>query len=318
MIHRKLGAHGPEVSVTGYGAWQAGGEQWGRPAPDEEVIKAMHAAFDAGIDWVDTAEVYGSGRSEELVGRAIEGRDHVMVFTKVAPAPRGSGFDAPSIRRAAQASLRRLGRDVIDLYQLHWPAPSVPVEETWAAMAQIVDDGLARRIGVSNFTDELIARCERIRHVDSLQPQLSMLWQERRHLLSFCKDQGIGVLAYGPLAYGLLTAAITINTSFPDDDWRSGKLGLRAYDQLFAPKRFEANLDVVEALKPVAARLGTSLANLALAWVLHQDGLTGAIVGSRSPRHVVENTEAVGVELDPDDLEEIEAILARRGEVVAN
>ncbi len=318
MIHRRLGGYGPEVSVIGYGAWEAGGEQWGRPTPDEQVIAAMHAAFDAGIDWIDTAEVYGSGRSEQLVGRAIEGRDDVRVFTKVAPAPRGSGFDTRGIRRAAEASLRRLERDVIDLYQLHWPDPSVPVEETWGAMARLVEDGLARMIGVSNFTDELIARCEPIRHVDSLQPQLSMLWQERRHLLSFCKTQGTGVLAYGTLAYGLLTGAITSDTTFADDDWRSGKLGLRAYDQLFAPTRFNANLDVVEALKSVAARLGVSLASLALAWVLHQDGLTGAIVGSRSRTHVVENAGAVGIELNPGDLDEIEAILARRAEVVAS
>ena len=300
----------------GYGAWEAGGDQWGASISDDGIIAAMHSAFDEGIDWIDTAETYGHGRSEEVVGQALRGHEQVMVFTKVAPRPRGSGFSPGSIRTAAESSLRRLGREVIDLYQLHWPDPTTPLEETWGAMTSLVDDGLVRMIGVSNFTEELIARCHAIRKVDALQPQLSMLWHERRHLGPFCRVNGIGVIAYGPLAYGLLTGGITLATRFPDDDWRSGKLGLRAYGQLFAPGRIEPNLEVVEALKPIATRLGISLANLAIAWVLHQEGVTGAIVGSRSARHVVENARAAAVELGRGDLEEIEAILERRGEVV--
>jgi aryl-alcohol dehydrogenase-like predicted oxidoreductase len=318
MKLRPLGFHGPLISVIGYGGWEAGATAWGPTLSDGQVIESMTAGFDAGINWLDTAEIYGRGRSEELIGRAIQGRPDVMTFTKVASAPRGTGYEPADLRRAAEGSLKRLGRDVIDLYQLHWlDEADVALEETWAAMAGLVDAGLVRWIGVSNFPEQAIARCERIRHVDSLQPHLSMLWQERLPLLSFCAHNGIGLIAYGPLAFGLLTGTITRETSFPEDDWRSGQRGVRAYDQLFAPGRFEANLAVIQALKPVVERLGVSLAQLALAWVLHQDGVTGAIVGSRSPLHVRENAAASAIPLSPHDLAEIDAILHARGEVDA-
>jgi aryl-alcohol dehydrogenase-like predicted oxidoreductase len=317
MELRPLGSHGPSISVIGYGGWEAGGAEWGASPPDEELLTAIRAAFDAGITWVDTAEIYGDGRSEELIGRAIQGREEVMVFTKVASAPRGTGFHPEGIRRAAEGSLRRLGRDVIDVYQLHWlDETDGPLEETWGGMGALVDAGLVRWIGVSNFTAEAIERCERIRHVDSLQPHLSMLWQERLPLLSFCAGNGTGVIVYGPLAYGLLTGGITRQTSFVEDDWRSGSHGLRAYGQLFASGRLEANLMVVDALRPIAERLHVSLAQLALAWILHQSAVTGAIAGSRSPQHVRENAAAALVELSTADLAEIETILEPRGEVV--
>ena len=153
-------------------------------------------------------------------------------------------------------------------------------------MAELVRAGLVRWIGVSNFTSEMIERCEHIRHVDSLQPHLSMLWQERLPLLAFCSGNGTGVIAYGPLAFGLLTGAIRRETTFPENDWRSGGYGLRAYDELFAPGRFASNLEAVDSLRPIAERLEVSQAQLALAWLLHRDGLTGVIVGSRSSHHV--------------------------------
>ncbi len=203
------------------------------------------------------------------------------------------------------------------MFQLHWvDERDVPLEETWGAMASLVEAGLVRWIGVSNFTVDAIERCERVRHVDSLQPHLSMLWQERLPLLPFCAANGTGVIAYGPLAFGLLTGTITNVTAFPDNDWRSGSHGLRAYDQLFSPGRFEANLYVVSEFTPLAKRLGTSLAQLALAWVLHQDGVSGAIAGSRSAIHVRENAAASRVTLESDVLDEIGSILRGRGEIV--
>lgn len=311
MRTRKLGSNGPEISVVGYGAWEAGGMAWGPNPPDQETLAAMGAAFDAGITWVDTAETYGGGRSEELVAKAVAGRDDVLVFTKVAPRPAGSGFDAHGVRAAAEASLRRLGRDVIDVYQLHWPAPEIAVEETWEAMAGLVDEGLVRWIGVSNFSIDLIERCERVRHVDSLQPHFSMLHRDGRDdLFVHCDEAGTGIVAYGPLAYGLLTGAFDETTTFSDDDWRSGKHGMRHYDELFAPDRFRRNLAIVDALRPVAERKGVTLAQLALAWVVHQRGLTAAIAGSRSPGHVRDNAGAGDVELDGQDLEDIEEVLA--------
>lgn len=319
MELRRLGSGGPAISVIGYGGWEAGGVAWGQSVPDQRVLDAMWAGFDVGVNWVDSAEIYGNGRSEELIGRAIANHPEVMVFTKVASTPRGTGYQPDSIRRAAETSLRRLRRDVIDLYQLHWPDErDAPLEDAWGAMADLVDAGLVRWIGLSNFTTESIKRCERIRHVDSLQCHLSMLWQERLPLLDVCARNGTGVVAYGPLAFGLLTGAITRETSFRDEDWRSGKHGLRAYDQLFADGRLEANLDVVEALKPIARRRDVSLAQLALAWVLHHDGVSGAIAGSRSSQHVREDAAAASVNLGAGDLAEIGAILRRRGEEVVS
>ena len=312
MRTRKLGSNGPEISVVGYGAWEAGGMAWGSNPPDQETLAAMGAAFDAGITWVDTAEVYGGGRSEELVAKAVAGRDDVLVFTKVAPRPAGSGFDAQGVRAAAEASLRRLGRDMIDVYQLHWPHPEIAVEETWEAMAGLVDAGLVRWIGVSNFSVELIERCERVRHVDSLQPHFSMLHRDGRDdLFVHCDQAGTGILAYGPLAYGLLTGAFDETTTFSDDDWRSGKHGMSAYDELFAPDRFRRNLAIVDALRPIAERKDVTLAQLALAWVVHQRGVTAAIAGSRSPAHVRDNAGAGEVELDGQDLDDIEEVLTR-------
>jgi aryl-alcohol dehydrogenase-like predicted oxidoreductase len=309
MRLQQLGSSGPEISVIGFGAWEAGGMGWGPNPPDEQTIDAIRTALDEGVTWIDTAEVYGGGRSEQLVRAALEGRD-ALVFTKVAPKPAGSGFDAAGVRTAANRSLERLGRDVLDLLQLHWPDRSIPVEETWEAMAGLVEDGLVRHIGVSNFDRRLIERCEPIRHVDSLQPHFSLLHREgREDLFRYCAGNGTGIIAYAPLGYGLLTGVITRDTEFGDDDWRGGGHGMGAYDELFAPGVIEKNFDIVDSLKPVADRLGIRLSQLALAWVCHQEGVTGAIAGSRSPEHTRENAGAGDVVLERKDLEEIEAII---------
>lgn len=309
MRKQRLGSNGPEISVVGYGSWEAGGGIWGANPPEEELVAAIRAGFDAGIDWVDTAEIYGRGRSEEIVGKAVEGRDDVMVFTKLAPSGSGSGFRTEEVRRGAQGSLERLGRDVIDLYQLHWPDNSTPVEETWAAMAELKREGLVRWIGVSNFDRSLIERCEKIEHVDSLQPHFSLLHRNNSKLFPFCIENGTGVICYGPLAYGLLTGAIDRDTEFAPDDWRSGGRGVEYYDQLFAPGVFERNLTIVDGLRPIADRLGVTVAQLALAWVFHQDGVTGAIAGSRNAEHVVQNAGAGEVRLEAKDLDEIASLL---------
>ena len=310
MKMQKLGSQGPEISVVGFGAWEAGGGIWGE-VPDDQTIEAMRAAVDAGITWIDTAEVYGKGRSEELVGKALQGLD-ALVFTKVAPQEAGSGFRPEQVKEAARKSLERLQRDVIDVYQLHWPDSSIPVEDTWGAMAELVDEGHVRYIGVSNFDRELIERCEKIRHVDSLQPHFSMLHQAGRHrFFPFCKENGTGIVAYGPLAGSLLTGAITMETEFDDSDWRSGKTAGQAgyFKEFFAPGVKERNLEKVERLKEIAGRLQVSMAQLALAWVFHQTGVTGAIAGSRSPQHVRDNAAAGTITLSSDDLEEVDTIL---------
>ncbi|HEX6208065.1 MAG TPA: aldo/keto reductase [Actinomycetota bacterium] len=307
MRMRPLGAS--EISVIGFGAWEAGGGVWGENESDDRVIEAIRTGLDAGITWIDTAEGYGSGRSEELVGKAIEGRE-AFVATKVAPKPEGTGHRPEEVRRACLASLERLGIGAIDLYQLHWPSDDVPVEETWGAMAELADEGLVRELGLSNFGREQIERCEAIRTVDSLQPQFSILHLKHRDLIRWCGERGIGVVTYGPLAYGLLTGAIDEDTEFADDDWRSGRgAGMSYYDALFAPGKLERSLAVVDRLRPIAERLGITPAQLSLAWILHQPGVTAAIAGSRNPDHVRQNAEAGDVELSPDVLDEIEGIL---------
>jgi aryl-alcohol dehydrogenase-like predicted oxidoreductase len=305
MRTKPLGSKGPELSVVGFGGWEAGGDVWGPNESDQRVIQAMQAGFDAGINWIDTAEVYGGGRSERLVGQAMAGRrDDLFIATKVAPRPSGTGFRASEVQRACASSLGRLGTDHIDLYQLHWPDRRVPVEETWGAMVSLIEKGLVRCIGVSNFDRELIQRCLAIRHVDSLQPHFSMLHLANRDLIRWCGEQGIGVVSYAPLAYGLLTGAITRQTSFPAGDWRGG-----TGEGMFAPGKIDRSLAVVDALRPIAERLGVTVAGLALAWNVHQPGVTAAIAGTRNPDHVRENAAADDVDLDEVTLKELEEIL---------
>jgi len=310
MKSRKLGSEGPEISVIGFGAWEAGGgAEWGAAPPDERVIEAIRAGLDAGITWIDTAEVYGAGHSEELVGQAVAGRrDQTMIFTKVAPNEGGSGFRPEQVRHACEASLKRLGTDWIDLYQLHWPNPHVPVEDTWGAMTELVSDGLVRWIGVSNFDADLLRRCLAVRHVDSLQQEFSMLALEHRELIRSCGELGVGVLSYAPLAFGLLTGAITRDTRFDETDFRGGAQEDETWAELFAPGKLERSLAVVEGLRPIAERLGATIAQLALAWNLHQPGVTVAIAGSRNPDHVRENAAAGDIDLEEDDLRALEEL----------
>ena len=312
MELRKLGREGPEISVVGYGAWEAGGDMWGPNESDSVVVEAIRAAVEAGMTWIDTAEVYGDGRSEELVGQATAGLgDDILVFTKVAPKPAGSGFRTEQVKGAIHGSLQRLGRDQVDLYQLHWPDLSVPVEETWTAMAELQDAGLVRHIGVSNFDRVLVGRCLAIRHVDSVQNEFSLFSRDdSRRLLPWLDEHGVGYLAYGPLAFGLLTGAIREDASFPDSDWRSGKMGMSSYDRLFAPRVRAKHLVKVDRLRPIAERLGTDLATLALRWVVEQRGVTAAIAGSRNPRHVRDNAAAGDLRLDEKTLQEIDEIFA--------
>ena len=309
MEKRSLGRDGPAISVVGFGAWEAGGDQWGTRT-EEESVRAMHAAIDAGIDWIDTAEAYGAGRSEELVARVLrERRGEVRVFTKVAHFV--SGARPEEVRKAIRGSLDRLGVERVDLYQIHWPAEDVvPVEETWGAMAEVVDEGLAAHIGVSNFKRDLIERCLTIRHVDSVQNRWSLLVQrDRDDLLPWLAERGIGYLGYAPLAFGLLTGAITAETTFEATDWRSGVPGdVGYYDEYFAPGVIGPHLEKVERLRPFAERLDVPLARLALRAAIDVPGVTGVIAGSTNDRHTRDNALAGDLELDDATRAEIDAI----------
>jgi len=316
MKTRRLGSQGPELSVVGYGAWEAGGTSWGPNESDDAVIAAMRAALDAGVNWVDTAEVYGDGVSESLVGRAVAGHHDVVVASKVGPQPEGSGFRPEQIRAACDASLGRLGTDRIDLYQLHWPDADGPaVEESWGAMAELQDAGKVRWIGVSNFDRGLIERCESVRHVDSLQPEFSMLNRRHAELIRWCGERGTGVVSYGPLAFGLLTGTITERTSFAQGDWRGETSEPDDPDDvdLFDPRVLPKAREVVDRLRPIAERLQVTLPELALAWNTHQPGVTSAIAGSRNPRHVRSNAAAGDLSIPADSLAELDALLDDAG-----
>ena len=312
MRKQRLGSNGPELSVVGFGAWEAGaGTEWGEAPPDDTIVEAIRTVLDTQMNWIDTAEVYGKGHSEELVARAVSGhRDEVFLASKVAPAPEGSGFRPDEVGRACRASLQRLDTDRIDVYQLHWPDETgVPLEDTWGAMAVLAEEGLVRCIGVSNFDQGLIERCEAIRHVDSLQQGFSMLQLQDRELIRWCGEQDTGVLAYGPLAYGLLTGAISADTTFAEGDFR-GSEGEEAWEAMFRPDRRARSLELVDALRPIAERLGCTLAQLALAWTSAQPGVTAAIAGSRNPDHVRSNASGGDVELDAATLTEVDSLLS--------
>lgn len=306
MRTRRLGSDGPQISVIGFGAWEAGGDDWGANESDHAVIRAIHAGLDAGIDWIDTAEVYGDGESERLVGRAVDGRrDQVLIASKVAPADEGSGFRPEQVLSACDASLQRMAIDLIDLYQLHWPDPTgIPVEETWGAMMGLQDAGKIRFLGVSNFDRELIQRCEAIRHVDSLQQEFSMLALQDRELIGWCGEVGTGVVSYGPLGFGLLTGKISREQANTTSDWR------RSEEGPFTDHKLDGDLAIVNGLRPIGDGLGITMAQLALAWNVAQPGVTSAIAGSRNPDHARDNAAAGGIELDQETLSAIEAVLA--------
>jgi aryl-alcohol dehydrogenase-like predicted oxidoreductase len=321
MMTRRLGSAGPEITPCGFGTWALGGAYefgWG-PQDDAESIAAIRYAVEQGVNWVDTAPVYGFGRSEEVVGRALEpfrtGED-VYVFTKCGRVRGGDGaittdLRPESIRRECEESLRRLGVDRIDLYQFHWPDPvtGTPVEESWGTMAELADEGKVRWIGVCNFPLDLLERIERVRHVDSLQPPLNMI--ERRaqdELLPWTREHGTGVIAYSPMASGLLTGTFRERLGeLSDDDWRRGT-GPAAWK--FKEPHLSQALELVEGVRPVAERLGVSVGALAIAWVLARPGVTGAIVGARRPEQVDGWLPAAGLELDEAMLAELEQAVA--------
>ena len=315
MELRALGRGGPEISVVGWGGWQAGERNWGAVPPTAQAIDAIRAGLDAGMTWVDTAEVYGDGTSERTVGRAIEGiRDRALVFTKVAPDDEGTGIRPEEIRRAIDASLQRLGLDHVDLYQVHWPDRDVPVEETWGAMAELVTAGKTRWIGVSNFDRELIERCQPIHPVASVQNEFSLIHQDdRTELLPWLAEQGIGYLAYSPLGSGLLTGHARADHRYADDDWRSGR-GEHAAERdetqewPFDPEPLARTVAAMERVAALAEPLGLTPAQMALRWAVEQTGVTAAIAGSLSPAHTVTNAGAGSERLDEATLAELDAI----------
>ncbi len=303
MRTAKLGATGPEISRLGIGGWQASGSgPWGAGlrSDDDLAIAAIRRAVERGVTWVDTAASYGLGHSEEVIRRALDPwkvGDDVFVFTKCAhpwdpPDRIRTDLGPQSIRRECEGSLRRLGVDQLDLYQFHHADPSTPVEESWATMAKLVEEGKVRWAGVSNFSVELLDRCEAIRHVDSVQPELSLLRpQVRDDVIPWCRDHGTGVIVYSPLGSGILAGAYDRERlrALPDEDWRHA--------------HSDRITELVERLRSVGLQLQVGIAALAVAWALAVDGVTGAICGARTPDQVDGWISAADVSVDAGRME---------------
>ena len=319
---RSLGASGIEITKVGFGSWAAGGGGWAfgwGPQDDGDSVRAIEHAVSGGVNWIDTAAIYGLGHSEEVVGRALAGipaADRPLVFTKC-----GLEFDPADrrkppvrtlrpafIRVEVENSLRRLGVERIDLFQFHWPDETgIPVEDSWGEMSRLLDEGKVRAIGVSNFTVELLERCERIRHVDSLQPPLSVINRKAGgDVIPWAAAHGTGVIVYSPMASGILTESFSRERveAMSGEDWRRRSTN-------HTEPGLSRNLALRDALRPIAARHATTVSAVAVAWALAWPGVSGAIVGARTPAQVDGWLPAGSLVLSPADLDEIAAAVEK-------
>ncbi|HEY1945650.1 MAG TPA: aldo/keto reductase [Bryobacteraceae bacterium] len=314
---RKLGNSDLEITPLGVGAWAMGGSGWAfswGDQDDADSAGAIRAALDAGINWIDTAAVYGLGHSEEVVGAAVHGMSNKpFLFTKCEriwgeDGKIGPSLKAESIRQECENSLRRLKVDVIDLYQIHWPQPDEDIEEGWTEMARLKEEGKVRWIGVSNFNVEQMKRAIKIAPITSLQPPYSMLVRQvEAEILPFVKANNIGVICYSPMRAGLLTGKMTRERALqlPADDWRSR-------DKDFQEPNLSRNLGLVELLREIGNRYGHTPGEVALAWVLHNPAVTGAIVGLRKPEQVQGTIGAQTFRLSDNEASEIEFYLKEK------
>jgi len=314
MKTRRLGNSDLEITPIGIGAWAIGGGGWqGSMGPQNEAdsIPAIHAALDRGLNWIDTAALYGLGHSEEVVARALKGRSpRPYIFTKCertwdAHGTVGASLKASSIRRECEDSLRRLQTDVIDLYQIHWPEPDEDIEEGWTTLARLKEEGKVRHIGVSNFSVSQMKRAQSIAPITSLQPPYSIVTREiEAEILPFARTHTIGVIVYSPMSAGLLTGAMTRErvANFAPEDWRRNLPN-------FQEPLLSRNLRLVESLREIGAQHGRSPGEVAIAWTLANPAVTGAIVGVRSPKQVSGIVGALEFRLTAREMADVEAAL---------
>ena len=305
-----LGMTKLDVSRIAFGTWQLGGD-WGSFDEDEAIAAIRHART-LGINLFDTAQGYGWGASERMLGRALRDdldrrREEVVIATKGGLRMMDKGLRRDSspewLRQGVEESLRALAIDYVDIYQVHWPDPDVPFSETAGALQEIVDEGKIRHVGVSNFDEREMEEFGRTRPMETLQPPYHLFRRDiEERVLPYAREHDIGVLAYGPLAHGLLTGTMDEDTAFPEDDWRSGS-------PLFQGETFWRNLETVRELDRFARDRGHTVSQLAVTWVLAQAGVHVAIVGSRSGSHIEESVGAADWALSSEDLEGIERIM---------
>ncbi len=315
---RRLGNSDLEITPLGIGAWAIGGSGWAfswGDQDDQDSVDAIHAGLDAGLNWIDTAAVYGLGHSEEIVGQAVKGLSKKpYIFTKCERAWNDDrkivpSLKASSIRKECEDSLRRLQVDVIDLYQVHWPEPDADIEEGWTEMAKLKEEGKVRWIGVSNFNVEQMKRAMKIAPITSLQPPYSLLVRKiEPEILPFVHQHGIGTIVYSPMRAGLLTGKMTRERaqSLPANDWRSR-------DKDFQEPNLTRNLALVDLIAKIGERHEKSPGEVALAWTLHNPAVTAAIVGLRKADQVHGTMGALDFRLTGDEAAEIESFLKSQG-----
>jgi aryl-alcohol dehydrogenase-like predicted oxidoreductase len=321
---RQLGTTDMNITRVGFGAWAAGGGGWAYgwgPQDDNESLAAIGHALELGVNWIDTAPVYGLGHSEEVVGRALKtlpAADRPLVFTKCGLVwDSGDRFKEPahtlapdSIRKECEASLRRLGVERIDLFQFHRPDDfGVPVESSWRTMVQLMEEGKVRAIGVSNFDVSLLRKCDALKHIDSLQPPFSLIKRDAAASeIPWCRAHGTGVICYSPMQAGILTETFSAERvkKMAGDDWRPRSPN-------FQTPKLERNIALRDALIPIARGHNTTVSSIAIAWTLAWPGVTGAIVGARSAEQVDGWIDAATLTLDATDLTEIALIIERTG-----
>ncbi len=321
MRTRTLGFSGEELTTIGLGTWAIGGGEWQfgwGPQDDRESLAAIERSLELGINWIDTAAVYGLGHSEEIVGKAIAGRrDEVFLATKCSRRWTDDGsiygkLDSRSIRQECEDSLRRLNVDVIDLYQIHWPKPDEEIDEGWSTIADLIREGKVRYGGVSNFNLDQLKRIQEIHPVASLQPPYNMIRRRvEAEILPFCAENQIGVVAYSPMMSGLLTGTFDAErlAGLADDDWRHNS-------PHFQEPEFSVNVELAERLKAIAERNDLTLGQLSIAWVLRRPEVTSAIVGARRPDQIEETVKAGDADLSDSDIREIEELLSWREEAI--
>jgi aryl-alcohol dehydrogenase-like predicted oxidoreductase len=307
----ELGGTGMEITRIGFGAWAIGGGGWEfgwGPQKNDESIAAIGRALELGVNWIDTAAAYGFGRSEQIVGQALAGvREKPYVFTKCSLLDDGTRrvkhvLKRDSVLREAEASLRRLRVDAIDLYQIHWPNPEEDIEEGWSALAELKEQGLVRHIGVSNFSVAQLRRISGIAPVETIQPEFSLISRDvEGEVLPHAEREGIGVIVYSPMGSGLLTGGMTRErlAAMPDDDWRRSA-------PAFTEPKLSGNLALADRLKMIADRRGTTPGAVAVAWTLRNPAVDGAITGFRRPDQVDPILAAANLELTAQDVAEIE------------
>ena len=314
MQTRQFGNSDMQITPLGLGTWAIGGGGWAfgwGPQDDEASIATIHRAIDLGINWIDTAAVYGLGHSEEIVAKALKGRsDRPYVFTKGSRVWNDQGeitssLKEQSLRREVENSLHRLEVDTIDLYQLHWPNPDPDIEEGWSTLAKLKSEGKLRYIGVSNFSVEQMERARKIAPITSLQAPYSLIKRDiERDILPYCQEHNIGVIVYSPMMSGLLSGKMTRERidNFPEDDWRKR-------NEEFQEPRLSRNLKLASLLQDIGYPYNRTTAEVAIAWTLRHPAVTGAIVGGRRPEQVEEIIGAAEFRLSERELEQIEKFL---------